>query len=99
MQLDQDSRAGAASWPYGLVVALLVVLDIAEWGAYSVRGELPAGAESLVPALLVVTLAKFLLVVAWLLGKVEHVSLAHKVILVASALAGGAIICPLMLFH
>jgi hypothetical protein len=81
-----------------VVVGLLLVLDAAEWGAYAVRAELPAGAESLVPALLVVTLAKFLLVVAWLLGKVEHVSFAKKAVLVTSALAGGAIICPLMLF-
>ncbi|MBM4252940.1 MAG: hypothetical protein FJ146_13290 [Deltaproteobacteria bacterium] len=98
MQLNHDSSAAARSLPYSVVVGLLLLLDVAEWCAYAVRAELPAGADSLVPALLVVTLAKFLLVVAWLVGKVEHVSLAQKVTMVTSALAGGAIICPLMLF-
>ena len=97
MMAGEHNGSSARRWPFGLVLGLLVVITLAEWTAYAVRADLAVSDASLVPLMLALTLAKLLLAVAWLQGRVQDVSLGQKVALAVATVAGSATIMALLL--
>ena len=91
------SNGSADRWPFRLICPLLVAVTCIEWLIFGQRQVLGLASSALTALMLGLALTKFMVVVAWLLGRVESTTLSQKLFLFMVVLSGGAAIAMLVL--
>ena len=97
MATSGQSKSAVDRWPFRLICPLLIAVTCLEWLLFGQRQALGLASSVLVALMLGLALAKFMVVVAWLLGRVETTTLPQKSFLFMVVLSGGATIAMLML--
>jgi len=97
MATSGHSNSAVDRWPFRLICSLLIAVTCIEWLLFGLRQALGLASSALVALMLGLALAKFMAVVAWLLGRVVTTTLPQKSFLFMVVLSGGATIAILVL--
>jgi len=92
------SDSVAERWPFRLICCLLLLIATGEWWLFRHRGTWAPDRSTLVPIMLGFGMLKFLIAVGWLMGRVDRLVLAEKLLLLFLAVNGGALLAVALLF-